>query len=103
MYAVIADGGKQYRVTPGNLLKVEYRKGQIGEKLCLTPVLAVQEGENLIVEQDQLSSATVLAEVVKQGRNKKVLVFKKKRRKAYRRTMGHRQAYTEVKILEVQR
>jgi large subunit ribosomal protein L21 len=102
VYAVIGDGGKQYRVAAGDIVELEYRPGTVGEKLSLAPVLAIQD-EGVILEKEPLSSAKVLAEVVGQGRARKVVVFKKKRRKAYRRTQGHRQAFTRVKILEIQK
>jgi large subunit ribosomal protein L21 len=103
VYAVVADGGKQYRVAVGDLVKLERRSVEIGEKVSLGPVLAIQEGENMILDAGQLSPAKVLAEVVKQGRNRKIKIFKKKRRKAYDRMRGHRQSFTEVKVLEIQR
>ena len=103
MYAVVKEGGKQYRVSVGDLIQVERRSAEVGDQLNLSPVLAIQDDENLVVDLAQLSSAKVVAEVVSQGRDRKVLVFKKKRRKAYRRTMGHRQSFTRIKILNIQK
>ena len=103
VYAVVKDGGKQYRVSVGDLIRVERRPEEIGVQLTLAPVLAIQEGEDLLLDPARLAAAKVLAEVVRQGKNRKILVFKKKRRKAYRRTAGHRQTFTELKILGIQR
>lgn len=102
MYAVVAEGGKQYRVAVGEMVQVERRDGKVGEQLDLGPVLAIGGEEGMVVDPDRLSSSKVVAEVVLHGKNKKVRVFKKKRRKGYRRTQGHRQAYTQVKILQIQ-
>jgi len=103
VYAVVRDGGKQYRVSVGDLIRVESRPEEIGVQLTLAPVLAIQEGQEVLIDPLRLSAAKVLAEVVRQGKNRKILVFKKKRRKAYRKTIGHRQSFTEVKILGIQR
>ncbi len=100
MQVVMETGGKQYRVTPGDVIKVEKQVGTIGDRLELRPVLFLQD-ETGISLQDDLAEAKVIGEIVAQGRNKKILVFKKKRRKNYRRTQGHRQAFTCLKILEI--
>jgi large subunit ribosomal protein L21 len=101
MYAIVQSGGKQYRVAPGDLVKVERLDGKVGDKVELTRVLLVQNQDNLLVGKPVLEQAKVLAEVSQQARSRKVIVFKKKRRKNYRRTKGHRQSFTELKITEI--
>jgi len=101
MYAIIETGGKQYRVAPGETVEVELLDGQVGETISLSRVLMVQEEKGARIGNPVLSGAVVKAEVVAQGRQPKVIVFKKMRRKNYRRTKGHRQSYTRLKITEI--
>jgi large subunit ribosomal protein L21 len=97
MYAVIATGGKQYKIEPGNVLRLEKLAGNVGEKVELAPVLMVGgEGEPKI-GQPHLEGQ-VQATILEQGKGRKVMVFKKKRRKGYRVKRGHRQPYTAVRI-----
>lgn len=95
MYAVIRTGGKQYKVQPGDVLKVEKIEQNLGSEFDLTDVLMVG-GETLHVGQPVLQNAKVTVVVTKQARAPKVIVFKKKRRQGYRRTQGHRQYFTEL-------
>lgn len=97
MYAVIKTGGKQYRVSEGDTLRVEKLDGDVGSKLEFTEVLMVG-GEKVDVGTPLVKGAKVTAEIVAQDRAKKVIVFKMKRRKNYRRKYGHRQPYTEIRI-----
>jgi large subunit ribosomal protein L21 len=97
MYAVIKTGGKQYRVSEGQKLFVEKLPGQIGDQVSLDQVLFVS-GESPKIGQPLVTGASVAAEIVEQGRGKKIVVFKFRRRKNYRRKTGHRQPYTELKI-----
>ncbi len=97
MYAVIRTGGKQYKVQPGDVLKVEKIEQNLGSEFDLTDILMVG-GERLHVGQPVLQNATVTVVVTKQARAPKVIVFKKKRRQGYRRTQGHRQFFTELFI-----
>lgn len=98
MYAIIRTGGKQYRVSPGDVIRVERVAATAGETITLDEVLLVGgEGETR-VGTPRVSEATVRGTVVAQDRDKKVRVFKFKRRKHYRRTRGHRQSYTELRI-----
>ncbi|MEY4615814.1 MAG: ribosomal protein [Pseudomonadota bacterium] len=97
MYAVIRTGGKQYKVQPGDVLKVEKIEQNLGSEFDLTDVLMVG-GEKLHVGQPVLQNAKVTVVVIKQARAPKVIVFKKKRRQGYRRTQGHRQYFTELFI-----
>lgn len=101
MYAVIKTGGKQYRVAPGQTVRVEKLEGNIGDNVSLKDVLLVSDETGTKVGQPLLSEAEVTARIVEQHREKKILVFKKKRRKGYRRTQGHRQYYTALKIEEI--
>ncbi len=97
MYAVIKTGGKQYRVAEGDTLRVEKLDGTVGQNLTFDEVLMVG-GEKVSVGKPLVKGATVTAEIVAQDRAKKVIVFKMKRRKNYRRKQGHRQPYTEIRI-----
>ena len=98
MYAVIRSGGKQYRVTPGQTIRLEKVAGDLGSKLELKDVLLVQNDGDIQLGSPVLANAIVEATVVEQDRAKKIIVFKKKRKKQYRRTRGHRQNYTAVRI-----
>ena len=98
MYAVIKTGGKQYRVSPGEKLKVETLAQSVGAEVVLDQVLMVGEGENVRVGQPNVAGATVKATVVGHGRGVKVTIFKMRRRKHYQKHQGHRQNYTELKI-----
>lgn len=101
MYAVVETGGKQYRVAPGDIVRIEKIDKPVGEKIELDKVLLVH-GEDKLSVGETLKDAKVIGEVAAQGRERKVLIFKKKRRKGYQRTKGHRQYYTSVKITEIQ-
>lgn len=98
MYAVIKTGGKQYRVRTGQKLKIEQIPADIGQEISLDQVLSVGEGESLKIGGPFVDGATVTATVLAQGRHDKIKVFKMRRRKGYRRTQGHRQNYTEIRI-----
>ena len=98
MYAIIRTGGKQYQVASGDQIRVEKLDGNVGDSLDLSDVLMVVDGEDVKIGQPALENAKVSVKIAEQGRAKKVIVFKKKRRKNYRRKNGHRQQYTEIKI-----
>jgi large subunit ribosomal protein L21 len=98
MYAVVATGGKQYRVEAGEILRVEKLSGDVGAEVAFDQVLMLADGENVKIGQPLVSGAAVKGHIVEQGKQKKVLVFKMKRRKRYRRKQGHRQLFTAVKI-----
>ncbi len=98
MYAIIRTGGKQYQVEAGDTLRVEKLQGEVGDTVELADVLLVVDGETVKIGQPVVEGAKVVAKVVEQGRHKKVLVFKKKRRKGYQVKNGHRQMYTALKI-----
>ena len=97
-YAVIRTGGKQYRVEPGSIIHVERLAGEQGTDLTFTDVLLAAKDGNVQVGSPTIAGARVTAQVLKQGRGKKILVFKKKRRKNYRRRQGHRQYQTTVRV-----
>jgi large subunit ribosomal protein L21 len=98
MYAVILTGGKQYRVKEGDVLSVEKLSIEAGQKVGFDEVLLIEDGESVLVGTPILENALVRAEVVETYKDEKVLVFKKKRRKQFRRTRGHRQQLTKVRV-----
>jgi len=98
MYAVIRTGGKQYKVYEEQILKVEKLEGTEGSQIEFDDVLMYSDGETITLGNPKIENAIVKAHVLEQGRDKKQLVFKYKRRKGFRRMKGHRQHYTEVKI-----
>jgi large subunit ribosomal protein L21 len=98
MYAVIRSGGKQYRVVPGQTIRLEKLTGEVGAKVELGNVLLVENDGKIQVGSPLVANAKIQATVLEHDRSKKVLVFKKKRKKQYRRTQGHRQDYTAVRI-----
>lgn len=97
-YAIVRTGGKQYQVSTGALLRVEKIAGNVGDTVELKDVLAVFDGANTKIGQPTVEGAVVVARIVEQDKAKKVLVFKKKRRKGYRVKRGHRQMYTALEI-----
>lgn len=101
MYAIIETGGKQYRVSPGETLEVESLDAKVGDTVDLSRVLLVQGDKGIQVGSPVLKGTVVKAEVVGEGRHAKIVVFKKQRRKNYRRTNGHRQNFTRLKIKEI--
>jgi len=98
MYAVVSTGGKQYKVQEGEVLRIEKIPGDVGDTASFDRVLMVSDGENVSIGQPVLDNVAVDGHIVEQGKAKKILVFKYKRRKRYRRKQGHRQQYTAVKI-----
>lgn len=101
MYAIVETGGKQQRVSVGDVISVEKVPGDQGASVEFDKVLAVGSGEEMVVGRPYVANAKVIASIVSQERDKKVIIFKKKRRKNYRRTKGHRQYLTRLKIVEV--
>lgn len=98
MYAVIRTGGKQYRVSEGDTLQIEKLAGKPGDKIDFSDVLMIGGEKTTKVGQPLVKGASVKAEILAQDRDKKIIVFKMRRRKNYRRKQGHRQPYTQVKI-----
>jgi large subunit ribosomal protein L21 len=101
-YAVIRTGGKQYRVAEGQLVKVEKLTGEVGDQVTLDDVLFVGGNGEVKIGAPLVANARVTGEIVSQARAKKVLVFKKKRRKSYSRQRGHRQYQTTLKITGIE-
>jgi large subunit ribosomal protein L21 len=102
MYAIIETGGKQYRVQEGNVLKVEKLEVLEGETVELDRVLAFKKDEELTIGAPFLAGVKVVAQVLEQGRGKKIIVFKYKAKKNYRRTQGHRQSFTKLRIEKIE-
>ena len=98
MYAVIKTGGKQYKVSAGEKLKVESIPAEVGSEIVLDQVLLVADGDNVTAGTPLVSGATVKATVLSHGRGEKIKIFKLRRRKHFRKTLGHRQNYTEIQI-----
>ena len=101
MYAVVKTGGKQYRVSTGEKLRIEQIGAEVGQEIVLDQVLLVADGEALKMGAPLVSGATVKARVLSHGRGDKVHIFKMRRRKHYRKSQGHRQNYTEIEILGI--
>ena len=101
MYAIIEAGGKQLRVEPGSSIRVEKLGLAVGDEVSFDKVLLVQNDGSLSLGKPYLDGARVVGRVVDQGRDAKILVFRKKRRKQYRRTRGHRQPFTAVSIEKI--
>lgn len=101
MNAVIKTGGKQYSVSEGQTLDVEKLAGEVGDSVEIPDVLAVGEGDKIKVGTPTVAKASVVAEIVGHGRAKKIIVFKKKRRKGYKKKQGHRQSFTSIRIKEI--
>src|SRR5947209_547434 len=101
MYAVVRAGGKQYSVREGQLLDVERINGAEGDRVELTDVLLLSDGETLTVGTPTIPGARVVAEVLGQARAKKVIVFKYKRKTRYKRKLGHRQPFTQLAVREI--
>jgi large subunit ribosomal protein L21 len=102
MYAVVKTGGKQYRVSKGDRVKIEKIPGEVGTELKFDQVLMIGGTPDVKVGTPRVSGASVSARIVRQDRSKKVTVFKYKRRKGYKKKLGHRQAYTQVEITGIE-
>jgi large subunit ribosomal protein L21 len=101
-YAVIRTGGKQYRVAEGDIVKIEKLAGEVGETVTVADVLFIGDNGDVKIGSPLVPNAKVTGEIVSQAKAKKVLVFKKKRRKSYSRQRGHRQSQTIVRITTIQ-
>ena len=98
MYAIVDSGGKQYKVKEGEVLKVEKLAGKVGDSVSFDRILMFSDGENVNIGTPLLEDVAVSGHIVEQGKAKKIIVFKYKRRKRYRRKRGHRQQFTAVKV-----
>jgi large subunit ribosomal protein L21 len=101
MYAVLKTGGKEYRVSKGDLIRVEKMEGNVGDPVTLKEVLMVSQEGDIQVGTPLLAHAVVTGEIAQHTKGKKVLIFKMKRRKNYRRLRGHRQTYTYIKVNDI--
>jgi large subunit ribosomal protein L21 len=101
MYAVVTTGGRQYRVSPGDTIEVEKLTGTVGDTVALTNVQLVGQGAEVIIGAPVVTDVRVEAQITAQKRGKKIIIFKHRRRKGYRRKQGHRQALTSLKILAI--
>ena len=101
MYAIIRSGGKQFRAEPGQTIKIPSLAAEVGETVTFDDVMLTATDDGITVGTPSVKGATVKGEVVEHGKGKKVIVFKWKRRKNYRRKQGHRQKYTAVRIDEI--
>ncbi len=101
MYAVIRTGSKQYRVSPGDVITVEKLERQVGEELDFDDVLLFHDGKKVVTKSEDLGRVRVKGEVIEQGRSKKIIVFKYRPKKGYRRKKGHRQQLTKVRIKDI--
>ncbi|MGC9964526.1 MAG: 50S ribosomal protein L21 [Syntrophobacteraceae bacterium] len=98
MYAIFRSGGRQYEARPGNVVKVEKISGEIGENVTIDEVLFFSDGQQVRVGQPLVEGVAVHATIIEQGRLPKIVIFKHKRRKDYRKRQGHRQAYTAMRV-----
>ncbi len=102
MYAVIRSGAKQYRVTPGDTIKIERLPGKVGGKITFDQVLAVRTDEEKLLTGEEAAKAKVTGKIVEQGRHPKLTVMKFRRTKQYKIIRGHRQDYTAVEVSDIQ-
>lgn len=101
MYAIVRTGGKQYRIAPGDKIRIEKLAGQVGEEIELKEVLLYADDEKVLTGNPLLTNVKVVGQILGQQRAKKIIVFKMKRRKGYRKKQGHRQHYTTLRIKEI--
>ena len=102
MYAVVTTGGKQVKVTEGDILRVEKIEAPVGDTIELAEISLLAKEDGIVVDPAALENAKVVCQGMRQGRAKKIRVFKKKRRKNYMRTYGHRQYFTDLKVRQIQ-
>lgn len=101
MYAIIADGGRQYKVEEGQTIEIDYREAAPGSELVFDRVLAIGDGENFRLGQPTVAGASVTASVIGETKGEKIYIQKMRRRKTTRRRTGHRQKYVQVKISKI--
>jgi len=101
MYAVIKTGGKQFKVTEGDILKVEKLSADVGKSLNLNSVLTLVDGDKVTIGTPMITGASIDATVISHGKRDKIKIFKMNRRKGYRKSQGHRQSFTEIKINKI--
>jgi large subunit ribosomal protein L21 len=101
MYAVVKAGGKEYRVSKGDLIRVEKLEGKVGDQVTLKDVLMISQEGKVQLGNPHLTNASVVCEIVQEAKGKKVIIYKMKRRKNYRRIKGHRQTYTYLRVNDI--
>jgi large subunit ribosomal protein L21 len=101
MFAVLKTGGKQYRISQGDILRTEKQKGKVGDHVTLEDVILISSGDQIQIGHPKLEKAVVVGEIVQQIKGRKILTYKMKKRKNYRRMKGHRQPYTYLRIKEI--
>ena len=102
MYVIVAISGKQYRVSKGDTIKVSSQNWEVGDRVKFDQVLITDNGKNVIVGTPTIAGASVIVEILEHNRDKKLLIYKKKRRKGYQRKNGHRQGYSLLKVNKLQ-
>lgn len=101
MYAIIQTGGKQYRVAPGDIVKLEKLSGKIGDPVTFDKVILTSDDDNVTLGTPYLEDRSVTGHITRHGKDRKIIVFKYKRRKGYRRKKGHRQDFTLIKVEDI--
>jgi large subunit ribosomal protein L21 len=101
MFAVVKTGGKQYLVQPGDKIKVEKLEAEEGKEVTLSEVLMTQENDNITIGTPMIKDAKIIAKVIKHGKGDKLIIFKYKPKKRYKRKIGHRQPFTEIEIIGI--
>ncbi len=101
MYAVVKTGGKEYRISKGDIIRVERLEGKVGDQVTMKDVVMVSREGEVQVGSPHLAEAVVVGEIVEQTKGRKVLTYKMKRRKNYRRMKGHRQTYTYIRVSDI--
>lgn len=102
MYAVIQTGGKQYRVSPGEMVKVEKLDGKTGDPVTFEKVLLTSDGENIHLGNPYIEGTRVIGRITRHGKDRKIIVFKYKKRKGFRKKQGHRQNFTLIKVENIE-
>lgn len=101
MYAIVRTGGKQYKVSEGDVVKVEYLEGEPGAEVTIDDILMVGKEDDTVIGTPKVDNAKVIGEIVEQGKNKKILVSTYKKRKGFEKRKGHRQMFTRLKIKQI--
>lgn len=101
MFAIIQNGGKQYKVSIGQEIDIEKIPGEGGDKVELKDIILIQKDDGTMLTGDRVKDVTIQATIVKEGKKDKVIIFKKKRRETYRKKFGHRQLFTRVKVNDI--
>ena len=102
MYAVIKTGGKQYPVAPGDEVKVEKLTGEVGDAIVFDKVLLTSDGENVNIGKPYLENTKVVGSIMRHDKNRKIVVFKYRKRKGYRKKQGHRQEFTQIRVDQIE-